>query len=110
MTYSSSAPKVATVDNTGKVKLIRPGVTQITASFAGHSLMEPAGASYVLSVKQKIDTGIDALELSDLVGTYDIYTVDGKKINGKPLRKGMYIVYPANGKQQGKKGRKLIIR
>lgn len=110
VTYSSSAPKVATVDNTGKVKLISPGVTQITASFAGHNLMEPASASYVLSVKQKIDTGIDALELSDLVGTFDIYTADGKKINGKPVRKGMYIVYPANGKQQGKKGRKLIVR
>jgi len=59
-------------------------------------------------VKQKVDTGIAALGLPE--SGYDIYDVNGKKIKGGKLRKGIYIVRPANGKAQGTKSRKLMVK
>ena len=51
--YDSSIPEVATVDaSTGAVTLVSPGVTTITASFAGNDNYNVATASYVLTVKE----------------------------------------------------------
>lgn len=54
VTYSSSAPAVATVDeNTGEVTLVAAGTTIITATFAGNDSYNSGSASYTLTVTEK---------------------------------------------------------
>ncbi len=43
-------------------------------------------------------TGIESIDMADVKG--DIYTLDGKRINGKPLQRGIYIV----------NGQKMLLR
>ncbi len=51
VTYDSSDPTVATVDeNTGAVTLVAAGTTTITATFAGNDEYEAGNASYTLTV------------------------------------------------------------
>jgi len=51
VTYSSSEPTVATVDeNTGEVTLVAVGTTVITATFAGDETYNAKSASYTLTV------------------------------------------------------------
>ena len=51
VTYESSEPTVATVDeNTGEVTLVAAGETTITATFAGNESYNPGSASYTLTV------------------------------------------------------------
>ena len=38
------------------------------------------------------------------------YTLDGRRLNGIPTQKGIYIVRSAEGRLQGKNGKKVIIR
>ena len=53
VTYASSAPSVATVDETtGEVTLVAPGTTIITAIFAGNDTYNSGTASYTLTVKR----------------------------------------------------------
>ena len=51
ITYESSSESVATIANDGKVSAVAPGVTTITASFAGNDTYKPKSASYYLVVK-----------------------------------------------------------
>ena len=52
VTYTSSKPAVATVDEvTGAVTLVAAGTTTITATFAGNDSYNSATASYTLTVK-----------------------------------------------------------
>ena len=109
VTWSSSDATVATVDAvTGEVTIVGEGETTIMAQFAGNDEFKDSVVTYTLTVKQKVDTGIAALGLPD--SSYDIYDVNGKKIKGGKLRKGIYIVRPANGKAQGTKSRKLMVK
>ena len=39
-----------------------------------------------------------------------IYTMDGRRIEGQPIRKGVYIVRSAKGRLQGKNGKKTVIK
>lgn len=56
ISYSSSDPMVATVDEvTGEVTLVGGGTTEITANFAGNETYNPASASYTLSVLSSIN-------------------------------------------------------
>ena len=51
VTYSSSKTDIATVNpSTGAITLVAPGVTTITATFAGNSDWKPFSASYTLIV------------------------------------------------------------
>ena len=53
VTYASSAPSVATVnETTGEVTLVAAGVTTITAIFAGNDNYNSGTASYTLTVKR----------------------------------------------------------
>ena len=64
VTYSSSEPTVATVDeNTGEVTLLAAGETIITATFAGNSSYNEGSASYTLTVKAP-----------PVVGSYELVT------------------------------------
>lgn len=50
VTYSSSAPEVATVDAAGAVTLVATGSTIIKAEYAGDETYAPSSASYTLNV------------------------------------------------------------
>ena len=56
--WLSSNIKVATVDQEGMVKIVGPGVAEIWAVFKGNNLFESVSAMYLLTVIQKMDTGI----------------------------------------------------
>ena len=78
--YTSSNTKVATVDaQTGKVTIVKPGTTEISASFAGNSNYKADRVSYLLTVRpQKGDANADGtLDMIDLMGIVN-------KILGKP--------------------------
>lgn len=58
VTYESSDPAVATVDeNTGEVTLVAAGETTITATFAGDNSYNEGSASYTLTVKDNPAVG-----------------------------------------------------
>ena len=56
--WLSSNFKVATVDQEGMVTIVGPGVAEIWAVFKGNNLFESVSAMYLLTVIQKMDTGI----------------------------------------------------
>lgn len=60
VTWTSSDETVATVDETGNVTLVAPGVTTITATFAGNDLYNADAASYTLTVNKQdvVDNGL----------------------------------------------------
>ncbi|MCD8323664.1 MAG: YDG domain-containing protein [Clostridiales bacterium] len=51
ITYTSSAPAVATVDSNGNVTILQAGETEITATVAGTSNYNEASASYRITVE-----------------------------------------------------------
>ena len=68
VTYSSSEPSVATVDeNSGVVTIVAAGVAEISATFAGDDYYMPGTVSYTLNVGQK-EVG---LSWSGTTFTYD---------------------------------------
>ena len=70
VTYASSNQDVATVDaQTGKVTVVKPGTTEISANFAGNTNYKTDKASYQLTVKpQKGDANADGtVDVSDVV-------------------------------------------
>jgi len=90
ITYSSSNPEVATVDDrTGAVKLVGAGTTTITASYAGWHFYFPAdNVSYKLTVNES--TGIETV-MNEQPTDGCWYTLDGQKLQGEPTQKGIYI-------------------
>ncbi len=70
ITYASSKTGVATVDaQTGKVTIVKPGTTEISANFAGNTNYKTDKVSYQLTVKpQKGDANADGMkDMSDVV-------------------------------------------
>ena len=89
--YYSSDESVATVDaNTGAVSILDAGTTIITAMFAGDVVYNPTSASYTLTVNEAIVNGIETVA-SGKTHDNSIYTLDGRKIVGGNLPKGIYI-------------------
>ena len=71
VSYSSSAPSVATVDaGTGEVTLIAAGTTTITAAFAGNDTYNAATASYTLTVSAAATPTTEEPLLYEGVSTY----------------------------------------
>ena len=71
VTYASSKATVASVDaQTGKVTVLKPGTTVITASFAGNTNYKADKVSYQLTVRpQKGDANADGVvDVADVVG------------------------------------------
>ena len=68
VTYSSSDTNIATVSEDGKVTLVAPGETTISAEFEGSNNYEAATASYTLYIAPGTITGITA---TGYTGTYD---------------------------------------
>ena len=56
--------------------------------------------SAVATIKQAIATGIEEMEVSGGVEGATYYTLDGRKLDGKPTKKGVYIV----------NGRKVVVK
>ncbi len=59
--YSSSKEEVATVDGSGAVTVVGPGITTIKAEFVGNASYKPASASYQLTVtdaREKVATPV----------------------------------------------------
>ena len=56
-------------------------------------------------------TGIENVQCSMVNGQSDgWYTLDGRKLQGKPSRAGIYIKTTAEGRLQGKNGKKVVIK
>lgn len=71
VTYSSSAPTVATVDaSTGALTILKAGTTTITASFAGSADYWPGSASYTLTAVGKGDAPVFAFNREVALTTY----------------------------------------
>jgi hypothetical protein len=71
VTYSSSAPTVATVDaSTGALTILKAGTTTITASFAGSADYWPGSASYTLTAVGKGDAPVFAFNREAVLVTY----------------------------------------
>lgn len=71
VTYSSSAPSVATVDaSTGALTILKAGTTTITASFAGSDDFWPGSASYTLTAVGKGDAPVFAFNREAVLVTY----------------------------------------
>lgn len=69
VTYSSSTPAVATVDeNTGEVTLVSAGTTVITATFAGDNSYNEGSASYTLTVSAASSAGGKVLLYEGVTG------------------------------------------
>lgn len=68
ITYSSSDDKVAIVDNTGKVTIVKAGTATITATAANKNYND-ASASYKLTVN-KADQALDTSAFTDLSKAY----------------------------------------
>lgn len=103
-TYSSSNTDVANVNaSTGAVTLEGPGVTTITASYAGDANYESSNASYTLTVGgvytniQALQAGVQATELPMKLTLSDV-TVTGVNGNNAYISDGTYgaIIYTAN--------------
>lgn len=74
ITYSSSDPSVATVDEaTGAVTLVAEGTTTITATFAGNDSYREGSASYTLTVNA-------ALQLPEMPDDVEISSVSSTSI------------------------------
>ncbi len=88
--YSSSNPKVATVNSsTGAVTLVGGGTAKITASYEGRPHYFPAdNVSYSLTVSGS--TGIETVT-NELMTDDCWYSLDGRKLQGEPTQKGIYI-------------------
>lgn len=81
VSYSSSDTNVATVGDQGQVTLIGPGVTTITADFAGDNIYERAAVSYELTVKKNYglwigDTQVNSLNQDDVLGSKTTFFFD----------------------------------
>ena len=74
VTWSSSNPEIASVDNNGNVTPLKVGQVTITAKAAGSKTFKPAEAKYTLSVINstiKVSTYVKVTgELEDWSGTY----------------------------------------
>lgn len=77
VTYGSSDEAVATIDATGKVAIVGEGTTKISAQITESETMNPATASYTLTVKGLYSTAI--YSMSD--GTLSSW--DGKNSNNQ---------------------------
>ena len=81
VTYSSSNTNVATVGDEGQITLVGPGVTTITASFAGNNIYEKGAVSYELTVKKNYglwigDTQVNSLNQNDVLGSKNTFFFD----------------------------------
>ena len=104
--FSSSDETLATVDAaTGEVTIgATPGVVTITATFAGNDYFLEGSASYLITIKEREDTGIYSIGNTQWSEDLEIFDLQGKKIkneklkskNGDTLPKGIYIM---NGKK-----------
>jgi uncharacterized protein YjdB len=95
VTYESSNKEVATVDaKTGQVKTLAPGKTVITATVADGKNYTYAviTAQYTLEVDTTV--GIQGVQADEDGDTW--YDMNGRRLQGKPVRKGMYL---RNGKK-----------
>lgn len=81
VTYSSSDTNVATVNDEGQITLVGPGVTTITANFAGNNIYEKGSVSYELTVKKNYglwigDTQVNSLNQNDVLGSKNTFFFD----------------------------------
>jgi uncharacterized protein YjdB len=91
VTWTSSNEAVATVNPvTGEVTLVGPGITTITAVFAGNDEFMSGVVSYTLTVEKEEEVGILGVEMTeDDQATW--YDIRGRKLAGKPKQRGVYI-------------------
>ena len=81
--------------NAAKAKL-----SDVTATKSDLDDAKQTLESAVATIKQAIATGIEEMEVSGGVEGATYYTLDGRKLDGKPTKKGVYIV----------NGRKVVVK
>ena len=84
----------------GGNELGHPSVTGNILGFRAYFQLKDAAASvkaFAMSFDDEVATGIGSLTPNPSpVGEGSVYTLDGRKVNGQPTRKGVYVV---NGKK-----------
>lgn len=90
MTFTSSNPDVATVNDWGEVKIESVGTTTITVKFAGNANFEADEASFVLNVYDKNAAGqivatFDFSKAADITFTPAVEITTGTNIEGSVL-------------------------
>ena len=81
--------------NAAKAKL-----SDVTATKSDLDDAKQTLESAVATIKQAIATGIEEMEVSGGVEGAAYYTLDGRKLDGKPTKKGVYII----------NGRKVVVK
>ena len=90
ITYSSSDTNVATVDADGTVTILAPGITTITANYAGNENYEASTDSYTLTV-----IPLAAPTFSPIAGTY----IGEQKVTIKTTTANAKIYYTEDGSE-----------
>lgn len=80
VTYESSVPTVATVDQEGNVEILAAGTTKISAVFEGNDVYLPATVSYTLTVDYGISVGGTAITVENKA---DVFGNEKVSYNGK---------------------------
>lgn len=97
VTYSSDNATVATVDSkTGEVTITGIGEAKITATVAdGTNYTYPTKTAHYMLTVTADPTGIDSISIAsdDMNATW--YDLKGRKLQGEPAQKGVYL---RNGK------------
>ena len=80
VTYESSVPTVATVDQEGNVEILAAGTTEIRAVFEGNDVYLPWTVSYTLTVDYGISVGGTAITVENKA---DVFGNEKVSYNGK---------------------------
>lgn len=100
VTWESSNPSVATVNENGRVTAVNPGTAEVTATTTNN-----LKATATITVTPGITTSVDEIEASESSRPVEVYSLDGIKVGDSldNLPKGFYIV------RQGGSARKIRI-
>ena len=113
VTYESSTPAVATIDESGEITLVKAGQTTIRAKFAGNDDLNAKTVSYTLTVNAAPLTTMDAIfaaatdagsTAKDVTINFDNWVVSGA--NGSTAyvtdgTKGFIVYYSGHGFAEG---------
>ncbi|MBP5365740.1 MAG: Ig-like domain-containing protein [Bacteroidales bacterium] len=103
LSYSSNDATIASVDAAGNISALKEGTTTIAVSFTGNDRYAAAENKTIEVTVSSNVTAIGKLDTrtgEESADSDEWYSIDGRKLNGKPDAKGLYI----------KNGKKVVIK
>lgn len=88
VTWTSSNPAIATIDNDGNVTLVKNGTTTITAAYAGNEANKPSSATYDLTVTNSAVISINLNNTLFGISTGSNENEQNKTVNGVKITTG----------------------